>query len=217
LLPGPVQAEALGLKAKEAGKRLMFDVARYTPLNSLTGSAAPGTMASALSETAPGIVQPSGPLVDLIARGVLNKDPFSGKDFIKSSDEASDKLKKWTVGSTEKGRFSPGLAASLLLPSSLSYHMPNLVKDVAYKNTDAAKLSAMGLFGGRPIAVKRGQRAQIEGYEYEQKVREVNEDLKGELRATKDPAIRRSMVKEAMEKRGRLAKEYRESLRQGKK
>ena len=217
LKPGLIQTEALGLKPKEAGKRLMFDVARFTPFTALTGSTAPGTTISAVNDKVPALFQPSGPLMDIVARLGYNVDPFSGKKFIKNSDDAMDKLKKFTVGTTEAGRFSPGLAASLLLPSSLTYHLPNLAKDLAYKNTDAAKLSAMGLFGGRPIAVKRGQRAQIEGYEYEQKIREITQDLKGELRATKDPAIRRSMVKEAMEKRRRVTTEYRESRQRGKK
>jgi hypothetical protein len=217
LLPGPVQAEALGLKSNEAGKRLMFDVSRFTPVSSLTGTAAPGTMAAALSETAPAIVQPSGPLIDLLARGGMNVDPFSGQKFIKGSDEASDKLKKWTVGSTEKGRFSPGLLTSLTLPSSLSYHLPNILKDLSYGNEKNTKMSMMGLLGGRPVPVKRGQRAQIEQYKYAEKMREIDEDLRGELRAVRDPVIRRSIVKEAMEKRQRFSEEYRKSRQQGKK
>jgi len=217
LLPGPVQAEALGLKSNEAGKRLMFDVSRFTPVSSLTGTAAPGTMAAALSEAAPAIVQPSGPLVDLFARGAMNVDPFSGQKFIKGSDEASDKLKKWTVGSTEKGRFSPGLLTSLTLPSSLSYHLPNILKDLSYGNEENTKMSMMGLLGGRPVPIKRGQRAQVEQYKYAEKMREIDEDLRGELRAVRDPVIRRSIVKEAMEKRQRFSEEYRKSRQQGKK
>lgn len=211
LVPGPIQAEALGLKSKEAGKRLMFDMARYTPFTALTGSPAPGTTVSAISEKLPGIVQPSGPLADIIARGVLNVDPFSGKPFIKKSDDAMDKLKKFTVGTTEAGRFSPGLAASLLLPSSLAYHLPNVAKDLYYGNAEAAKMSAAGLVGGRPIAVKRGQQAGIEDWKLQQQIREVNAELEGDLRAARDMVVRRNLIKKAMEKRQRLVKESRKS------
>jgi hypothetical protein len=211
LVPGPIQAEALGLKSKEAGKRLMFDMARYTPFTALTGSPAPGTTVSAISEKLPGIVQPSGPLADIIARGVLNVDPFSGKPFIKKSDDAMDKLKKFTVGTTEAGRFSPGLAASLLLPSSLSYHLPNIAKDVYYGNEEAAKMSAAGLLGGRPVAVKRGQQASLENYKLQQQIREVNTELQGDLRAARDMVVRRNLIKKAMEKRQRLVQESRKS------
>jgi hypothetical protein len=211
LVPGPIQAEFLGLKSKEAGKRLMFDMARYTPFTALTGSPAPGTTVSAISEKLPGIVQPSGPLADIIARGVLNVDPFSGKPFIKKSDDAMDKLKKFTVGTTEAGRFSPGLAASLLLPSSLAYHLPNLAKDLYYGNAEAAKMSAAGLVGGRPVAVKRGQQASLENYKLQEQIREVNAELKGDLRAARDMVVRRNLIKKAMEKRQRLVKESRQS------
>ena len=211
LVPGPIQAEALGLKSKEAGKRLMFDMARYTPFTALTGSPAPGTTVSAISEKLPGIVQPSGPLADIIARGVLNVDPFSGKPFIKKSDDAMDKLKKFTVGTTEAGRFSPGLAASLLLPSSLAYHLPNIAKDLYYGNEEAAKMSGMGLVGGRPVAVKRGQQASLENYKLQQQIREVNTELQGDLRAARDMVVRRNLIKKAMEKRQRLVQESRKS------
>lgn len=211
LVPGPIQAEFLGLKSKEAGKRLMFDMARYTPFTALTGSPAPGTTVSAISEKLPGIVQPSGPLADIIARGVLNVDPFSGKPFIKKSDDAIDKLKKFTVGTTEAGRFSPGLAASLLLPSSVSYHLPNIAKDLYYGNAEAAKMSGMGLVGGRPVAVKRGQQASVEDWRLQQQIREVNAELEGDLRAARDMVVRRNLIKKAMEKRQRLVKESRQS------
>lgn len=216
LLPGPIQMEALGLKSKEAGKRLMLDPARYTPFTALTGSAAPGTMASALSETAPAILQPSGPIMDAAARA-LNVDPFSGEKSIRSSDEPMDKLKKWTVGTTEAGRFKPGFLANFLLPTSLSYHLPNLVKDIAYENDENTKMSMMGLLGGRPIPVKKGQRAATEKYRYEEKMGEIMKDLRKELRAVKDPDVRREIIKEAMEKRRRFAEDYRESRQQGKK
>jgi hypothetical protein len=211
LKPGLIQAEALGLKSKEAGKRLMFDMARFTPFTALTGSTAPGTTISAVSDKVPALFQPSGPLMDIVARLGYNVDPFSGKPFIKKSDDAMDKLKKFTVGTTEAGRFSPGLAASLLLPSSLSYHLPNLAKDIYYGNAEAAKMSAAGLVGGRPVAVKRGQQASLENYKLQEQIREVNAELKGDLRAARDMVVRRNLIKKAMEKRQRLVKESRQS------
>jgi hypothetical protein len=211
LVPGPIQAEFLGLKSKEANKRLMFDMARYTPFTALTGSPAPGTTVSAISEKLPGIVQPSGPLMDIVARLGANVDPFSGKPFIKKSDTAMDKLKKFTVGTTEAGRFSPGLAASLLLPSSLSYQLPNIAKDLYYGNAEAAKMSGMGLVGGRPVAVTRGQQAKVENYKLQQQIQEINTELRGDLRAARDMVVRRNLIKKAMEKRQRLVEESRKS------
>jgi hypothetical protein len=211
LKPGLIQAEALGLKSNEAGKRLMFDMARFTPFTALTGSTAPGTTISAINDNVPALFQPSGPLMDIVARLGYNVDPFSGKPFIKKSDDAMDKLKKFTVGTTEAGRFSPGLAASLLLPSSLAYHLPNIAKDLYYGNAEAAKMSGMGLVGGRPVAVKRGQQARTENYKLQQQIREVNTELQGDLRAARDMVVRRNLIKKAMEKRQRLVEEFRKS------
>ena len=211
LKPGLIQAEALGLKSNEAGKRLMFDMARFTPFTALTGSTAPGTTISAINDNVPALFQPSGPVMDIVARLGYNVDPFSGKPFIKKSDDAMDKLKKFTVGTTEAGRFSPGLAASLLLPSSLSYHLPNIAKDLYYGNAEAAKMSGMGLVGGRPVAVKRGQQARTENYKLQQQIREVNTELQGDLRAARDMVVRRNLIKKAMEKRQRLVEEFRKS------
>lgn len=211
LKPGLIQAEALGLKSNEAGKRLMFDMARFTPFTALTGSTAPGTTISAVSEKVPALFQPSGPMMDIVARLGANVDPFSGKPFIKKSDDAMDKLKKLTIGTTEAGRFSPGLAASLLLPSSLSYQLPNIAKDLYYGNAEAAKMSGMGLVGGRPVAVTRGQQARTENYKLQQQIQEINTELRGDLRAARDMVVRRNLIKKAIEKRQRLVEEFRKS------
>ena len=211
LIPGPIQTEFLGMKSKEAGKRMMFDVGRFTPFTALTGSPAPGTTVGAISQKLPAIVQPSGPILDIVARLGLNVEPFSGKPFKRDSDEPMDILQKLTVGKTEAGRFVPGLASSLLLPSSLSYHLPNIAKDLYYGDTEAAKMSTLGLIGGRPIAVKRGQQAGIENWKLQQKIREVNDDLQDDLRASRDMVVRRNLIKKAMEKRQRIISDYRKS------
>ena len=208
LLPGLIQAEALGVKSDQAGERKMIDIARFTPLTALSGSTSPGSPVSAISQNVPNIFQPSGPALDLAAMFRVNADPFSGRPFIKPGDEGLDKLKKWTVGSVEGGRFTPGFAANLALPSFLSYHIPNIIKDLYYGNTSGAKSDALGLLGLRPVTIKVGKQAEYALRARDEKISDVNKTLDDDLKVAKNVVLRRKLINNAMAKRARINAEY---------
>jgi hypothetical protein len=208
LLPGLIQGEALGLKSDQVGERKMIDIARFTPLTALTGSTSPGSPMSAVSENIPGIFQPSGPALDLAAMAKVNADPFSGRPFIKPGDEGLDILKKFTVGSVSGGRFTPGFAANLALPTVLSYQIPNVLKDLYYGNINDAKTDALGLVGLRPVTIKAGQQAQYALDARDRKIGDVNSTLDKDLKVAKDVLVRRKLINKAMEKRARINAGY---------
>ena len=211
LLPGLIQAEALGVKSDQVGERKMIDIARFTPLTALSGSTSPGSPVSAISQNVPNIFQPSGPALDLAAMFRVNADPFSGRPFIKPGDEGLDKLKKWTVGSVEGGRFTPGFAANLALPSFLSYHIPNIIKDLYYGNTSGAKADALGLVGLRPVTIKAGKQAEYALRARDEKISDVNKTLDDDLKVAKNVVLRRKLINNAMEKRARINAAYTKS------
>lgn len=211
LLPGLIQAEALGVKSDQVGERKMIDIARFTPLTALSGSTSPGSPVSAISQNVPNIFQPSGPALDLAAMFRVNADPFSGRPFIKPGDEGLDKLKKWTVGSVEGGRFTPGFAANLALPSFLSYHIPNIIKDLYYGNTSGAKSDALGLVGLRPVTIKAGKQAEYALRARDEKISNVNKTLDDDLKVAKNVVLRRKLINNAMEKRARINAAYTKS------
>lgn len=211
LLPGLIQAEALGVKSDQVGERKMIDIARFTPLTALSGSTSPGSPVSAISQNVPNIFQPSGPALDLAAMFKVNADPFSGRPFIKPGDEGLDKLKKWTVGSVEGGRFTPGFAANLALPSFLSYHIPNIIKDLYYGNTSGAKSDALGLVGLRPVTIKAGKQAEYALRARDEKISDVNKTLEDDLKVAKNVVLRRKLINNAMEKRARINAAYTKS------
>jgi hypothetical protein len=208
LLPGLIQAEALGVKSDQVGERKMIDIARFTPLTALSGSTSPGSPVSAISQNVPNIFQPSGPALDLAAMFRVNADPFSGRPFIKPGDEGLDKLKKWTVGSVEGGRFTPGFAANLALPSFLSYHIPNIAKDLYYGNTSGALSDALGLVGLRPVTIKVGKQAEYALRARDEKISDVNKTLDDDLKVAKNVVLRRKLINNAMAKRARINAEY---------
>lgn len=208
LMPGTIQLPITNAE----GEKYAFDVSRFTPMSALTTGGPPGSTGSAVSENLPAIVQPSGPLVDVIARAALNTDPFTGEKFIRPSDTPRDVLQKSTVGQVGPGTFTPGAAAGFGLPSALSYHIPRVASDLANDDTKAAAIDAFGVTGLRPRVIRPGQEAQRQRYRYERELADIQAEMRQSMRKAKSPDARAAVFARAREKRRALLLRRREEL-----
>jgi hypothetical protein len=127
------------------GKRYFADLSRWTPLAALTTGAPPGTTLGQIHENVPGLLQPSGPLVDITARGILNRDPFTGDPWFGRSDTPVERVGKVA-----------GAAAQLALPPALGFHVPRIVEELRNRDPETARMQALGLFGLRPRVTRPG-------------------------------------------------------------
>lgn len=206
VLPGFTQLPAQG----ERGERFGLDISRWTPLSSVTTGGAPGSTGSAISEDIPAILQPSGPLIDALARTALNVDPFTGDPFIRPSDDTKDILQKATVGRIGAGKFEPGAAAGFLLPSALSYQLPRLASDLANDDTKAAKTDALGLVGARPRVIQPGQEMDRRRYEHEKELMDIRAEMRRDLRRAKSRDAKIAVFERARKKRRAAITNFRE-------
>ncbi len=121
LIPGRIQVDAIARPAFEAvgvqvpeGDKYTFDVARWTPFSALTGSPAPGMVASQLDIGLPAIAQPGGPAVDLAALA-LGVDPFTGEKTIQPG-----------MSGRERAMAVAGQAASIAIGAPLGGYALNV-------------------------------------------------------------------------------------------
>lgn len=203
LIPGRIQVDAIARPAFEAlgieppaGDKYTFDVARWTPFSAITGSPAPGAIATQISEDIPGILQPGGPIADIGAL-MVNRDPFTGDPLIEPG---------MTGG--EKAQAIGGRIASLALPSVASFQIPRVLKDIQRGDAAAAALDAMGILGLRPQVVKPGLQAIREQKKYEDAVSGIQSRLRQELRRNRDPERAKRLEEEATRNIIREAEKY---------
>jgi hypothetical protein len=194
LMPGVIQTDVLGFRSKNKSEHPTFDIARLTPFGGLSGGSAPGTTLGAISENVPPLVSVGGPISDIATRVVANTDPYTGQKFIRGSDEPTDIAKKLLTGTVQGGKWVPGMVPSVALPTVLSYHLPNVAKDLMAGDTDAAQLDAMGILGMRPKMVKAGQQSQREQLRHRDVMQEINSDLRKDLLAAKTPEARKELA-----------------------
>lgn len=195
LLPGRIQVdavvrpayEALGIEVPE-GDKYTFDVARWTPFSALTGSPAPGAIATQLSEDIPAILQPGGPVQDIGAL-MVNRDPFTGEQVLRPGMTTGEKV-------TELGK----RAAGFVLPSAASFQIPRVIKDMQRGDTAAAALDALGLVGLRPSVVKPGLQGIREQRKHEEAIRNIRYDIRSELRRNRNPERAEALIEQAREK-----------------
>jgi hypothetical protein len=195
LLPGRVQVDAVVRPAYEAlgievpaGDKYTFDVARWTPFSALTGSPAPGAIATQLSEDIPAILQPGGPMQDFGAL-MVNRDPFTGEQVLRPGMTTGEKV-------TELGK----RAAGFVLPSAASFQIPRVIKDMQRGDTAAAALDALGLVGLRPSVVKPGLQGIREQRKHEEAIRNIRYDIRSELRRNRNPERAEALIEQAREK-----------------
>ncbi len=203
LIPGRIQVDAIARPAFEAlgvavpeGDKYTFDVARWTPFSALTGSPAPGMVASQLDIDLPAIVQPGGPAVDLAALA-LGVDPFTGEKTIQPG-----------MSGREKAMAVAGQAASIATPSMASFQIPRIMKDLERGDAAAATTDALALVGLRPQVVRKGLQGIRERKKYEDAVRSIKTRRNIELRKSKDPEYRRQITEEAARNILREAEKY---------
>lgn len=195
LLPGRIQVDAVVRPAYEAlgievpaGDKYTFDVARWTPFSALTGSPAPGAIATQLSEDIPAIFQPGGPVQDIGAL-MVNRDPFTGEQVLRPGMTTGEKV-------TELGK----RAAGFVLPSAASFQIPRVIKDMQRGDTAAAALDALGLVGLRPSVVKPGLQGIREQRKHEEAIRNIRYDIRSELRRNRNPERAEALIEQAREK-----------------
>lgn len=180
------------------GDKYGLDLARWTPFSALTGAPAPGSMAFAMGgSSVPGIVQPSGPFIDVGAR-LTNTDPFTGDKLIKPGDDARD------IG----GSVVQSLA-SLALPSAVSFHAPRVVRDIRNADPKAAAVDALGLIGARPQVVRPGMQRVREVHDFEDARSNIIAELRRDLRAAKSPERQAALRERATAKLRALAAKFR--------
>lgn len=193
LAPGFVQMPFAG----KEGEKYALDVSRWTPFSALTGSAAPGSTAFALGGSrVPGILQPSGPLVDIGAR-LANRDPFTGDKLIRAGDEAKD-----------KAMVAIESALALATPSAVGFHAPRVAKDIIAGDLPAAAFDALGFLGARPNVVRPGMQSRMRLREYDDARNNIIADLRADLRATKSEDRRATLRQRASDKLTRLVSKY---------
>ena len=199
-LPQRVQVDALMRPFIDipANRNPTIDVARFTPLAALTGSPAPGSLATQLGEDVPGILQPGGPMVSLGAQ-LTNTDPYTGEKLIRPSDTAGDIAAK--LGQQ---------AASYLLPSFASFHIPRVIGDLRAGDPDKAAVDALGILGMRPTMVEPGMQALRDLRRFEDQRRDLTTQFRRDLRDTKDPERRRELQQRYRDKAQRFRQEYQE-------
>jgi len=192
LVPGRIQVDAitrpafkaLGIEVPE-GDKYTFDVARWTPFSALTGSPAPGVIASQISENLPAIVQPGGPIVDIAALG-LGVDPFTGEKLIQPGMTGS-----------EKAAAIAGQAASIATPSMLSFQLPRVLRDLERGDQAAAAVDAMSLIGLRPQVVKPGVQSYREEKKYDENIRGIERRMNIKLMKNLDPQNAQKIIEQA--------------------
>jgi len=187
----------------ERGDKYGTDLARWTPFSALTGSPAPGSTAfAALGERVPGILQPSGPFVDIGAR-LTNTDPFTGDKLIKPG---ADWREKAGVGAKS--------AAALTLPSALSFHAPRVLDNLVNADPKAASINALGLVGARPQVVRPGMQQWREQKDYEDARNQIIADLRRALRASKSERHSQALEARARSRLESLANKYQAEIAQ---
>lgn len=205
LVPGPVRvdglARMLSADAGQRGEKYTVDAARFTPLSALTGSPAPGSLATQLGENVPGILQPGGPVIDIGAR-LTNTDPFTGEKWLTPADDAGDKARKILV---------EGVAGQVM-PSMLTYHAARVAKDLGNGDPASARMDALGLVGLRPQTIRPGQQAERQVRRYEDAEREIISQLKRDLATAKSPARQAELRAAARMRLQQKATELRSSL-----
>lgn len=195
IVPGRVQVDALVRPAYEAlgipvpaGDKYTFDVARWTPFSALTGSPAPGAIATQISEDIPAILQPGGPIQDIGAL-MINRDPFTGEPILEPGMTPGEKAKAL-------GKRALGLVA----PSAVSFQIPRVLKDIQRGDTAAAALDALGLVGLRPQVVKPGLQGIRERKKHDEAVQNIRFRLRTELRRNQNPERAQRLIEEAQQK-----------------
>jgi len=209
LIPGRIQVDALVRPAYDAlgiqvpeGDKYTFDVARWTPFSTITGSPAPGGIASQISEDIPAILQPGGPVQDIGAL-MLGRDPFTGDQLIQPGMTAGEKAK--AIG---------GKLAGFVLPSAASFQIPRVIKDMQRGDTAAAALDALGLIGLRPQVVKPGLQAMREQKKYEEAVQGIRSRLRLELRRNRDEERATRLIENAQAAMQAATDKYLEAIGQ---
>lgn len=198
LAPGFTQLPMKGRKGEKYG----VDVSRFTPFSALTGSPTPGSATyAALGDRVPGILQPSGPVLDIGAR-LANVDPYTGERLVKPGDGPRE---KW-------GALAGGLS-SLALPSMLSFHAPRLAGDIADKDPHRAVNDALAFVGMRPRKVTPGLQAFSEQRQFEEARAQILHDLRSALRSNKNPARAVALQREAENRLQELARQRRDSMK----
>ena len=193
LAPGFIQLPFAG----KEGEKYAFNLSRWTPFSALTGSAAPGSTAFALGGSrVPGILQPSGPLVDIGAR-LANRDPFTGDKLIRAGDEAKD-----------KAMVAIESALALATPSAVGFHAPRVAKDIIAGDLPAAAFDALGFLGARPNVVRPGMQSRMRLREYYDARNNIRADLRADLRATTSEDRKATLRQRASDKLARLMSKY---------
>jgi hypothetical protein len=180
----------------ERGDKGATDMARYTPFGGLATGAPPGSVPEALTSGAPQVATPGGPLIDAALR-VSNVNPLSRKPLIERDTPPERK-----IGALLHE------AADFALPSSLSYHAARLAEDYDNRDWEKMKNDLLGPLGTKPRFVRQGAAKQRATYDYDMAMRAMQQRLRQNLRANRDPARVPELVERAMEEAAAAASAY---------
>lgn len=167
LLPNVVQ-----LPWSDADKRKFYlDLTRWTPFSAATGNAVPASIGGGMSSGAPGILQPSGPLLD--AGAILhNTDPFTRDPIVNPAASVGQ-----NIGAVGRQ------ALSLVAPSAVGFHLPRIRDDLLNADYRAAMVDALGLLGMKPRTAIPGAQAQDAEYDYNRELGFLRQQMRKKLRA----------------------------------
>lgn len=183
LLPSVIQLPL----SDEEERKFYLDLTRWTPFSAATGNAIPASLGGGISPTAPGILQPTGPLLD-IASVVKNTDPFTREPILNTA-----------MSGMEMAGAVGRQAMSLVAPSAASYHLPRIREDILNADYRAAMVDALGLLGMKPRKVTPGAEAQDANYDYDKELAWLRQRLRKELRAAANSPDRQAEIQRAYE------------------
>ena len=160
----------------EQGQKMAVDLARWNPSSSATDIAQRGSTARAIfGSRFPRILSPSGPLFDIADIAVANRNTFTDRPRFRESMSKGRKLSTALEA-----------AATLGLPSALSYHVPNVLTDLVNNDVTRAENDALGLLGMRPRPIKPGQASFFSALDEQKTIDDIRRELRSEVRKAKN-------------------------------
>lgn len=165
----------LPMQDKEGGKAAI-DIARWTPLSSITQPAPPGSLPGTVHPRYPNILSAGGPFIDVAAKIGFGIDPYTGEKRYQK-----DYPVRRSVGNLIEDVFNTAA------PSALGIHRERITEDVQNRDFDKLKTDVLGTIGLRPRYVQPGMVELRATQQLENSMMDAKQELKRALSRSKSP------------------------------
>ena len=208
LMPGTIQVDAFMrplakmLKAEpKRGENYTFNISRFTPLSLFSGSSAPGSVLGKLLPGVPGasILQPSGPLPEILARYPSNVDPFTGRTWMTGGESGLQKARM----------VAEDMVLPFFTPTAVSYYGKKLLKEsIPSENRSEILSDVMGLLGTKSQIVRPGLQSRYEREDFMKQMQAVKTKRDNLLRKTESPERRQELLDASVKDLQRIRAKY---------